>query len=80
MLKCSLSRLAGIAFVVVENDTDFSFNLKERAGSQVPFNGRVGIFYPNGKVDRLCRAQALWGELDVKILNDIVKAGNVASR
>lgn len=67
-------RLAGIAYVVVEKDTDFSFNLKERAGSQVPFNGRVGIFYPNGKIDRLCRAQALWGELDVKILNDIVKA------
>ncbi len=67
-------RLAGIAFVVVEYGADFSLNLKESAGVQVPFNGYVGIYYPNGKSESLCRENALWGELEVKILNDVVKA------
>ncbi|MDE5563126.1 MAG: hypothetical protein K2J01_06240 [Clostridiales bacterium] len=66
--------LAGIAYVVIEDTTDFSFNLKQRTEVPIPFNGRLGVFYPNGKIDRMCRAQALWGELDIKIMNDVVKS------
>ena len=67
-------RLAGMAYVVIEDTADFSFNLKERTQVPIPFNGRVGVFYPNGKIERMCRAKALWGELDIKIMNDVVKS------
>ena len=68
-------RLSGIAYVVAESSEDISFNLKDKTNAQNPFNGHIGIYYPNGgKAKKLSSYDArLWGALDVFILNDITK-------
>ncbi|MDE6397930.1 MAG: hypothetical protein K2L51_01265 [Clostridiales bacterium] len=71
-----LSRnLAGIAHIVVEQNGDFAYNLKERTNGNNPFNGHIAIYYPNGKIDRLRQSDiAVYGAADSRILADVIAA------
>lgn len=68
-------RLSGIAYVVAECSEEISFNLKEKTNAKNPYNGHIGIYYPNGGKTRKLSAYdtRLWGALDVFILNEITK-------
>lgn len=67
--------LAGIAYIVAEEDGDFAYNLKERTGGVNPYNGHIAVYYPNGKIDRIKPSEfTVWGAADSHIMNDIVRA------
>lgn len=71
-----LSRnLAGIAYIVVESNGDFAYNLKERSNGNNPFNGHIAIYYPNGKVERLRQNDiSVYGAADSRIIGDVISA------
>lgn len=69
------NRLAGIAYIVADSQDDISFNLKQKTDSQNPYNGHIGIYYPQGGKTRKLRPHdsQVWGILDIVILNEITK-------
>ena len=42
-------KLAGIAYVIIEIENDYAFNLKESTDGKNPYNGYVGVYFPNGR-------------------------------
>lgn len=68
-------RLAGVAYIVAEEESDLSNKLKEMTNAQNPFNGHVAIYYPQGTKSRKLRPHDVtnWGSLDMFILNEVTK-------
>lgn len=68
-------RLAGVAFIIAETKDDFSFHLREKTDSQNPFNGHIGIYYPNGSKARKIKPTdtSAWGSIDNAIMDEMVK-------
>lgn len=68
-------RLAGIAHIVANDKDECAYSLKEKTNVQIPYNGHIGIYYPQGgKARKLHPTEwQVWGTLDVFILNEITK-------
>ena len=69
--------LAGMAHVVTEPSRHFSFTLSRHVYGSNPYNGAIGIYWPNGAGQQ---ARFLPGEYDssAKLQNGIVEAVRVA--
>ena len=68
-------RLAGMAYIVAENEDGYARSLKEKTNGSNPYNGHVAIYYPGrGKSKTLTPRSALgWGTLDKMILNEVAQ-------
>ncbi len=68
-------RLAGMAYIVAENEDGYARSLKDKTNGNNPYNGHVAIYYPGrGKSKNLTPRSALgWGTLDKMILNEVAQ-------
>ena len=68
-------RLAGMAYIVAENEDGYARSLKEKTNGSNPYNRHVAIYYPGrGKSKNLTPRSTLgWGTLDKMILNEVAQ-------
>ena len=65
-------RLAGLAYIVVEQEDGYAASLKERTDGKNPYNGHIAIYYPKGRKSRSFKPRT-WGVADNQILNEVVQ-------
>ena len=66
-------QLSGLAHVVIDTDDDYSFSLRDLTNATNPYNGRIGIYYMDGKPKVLRLEDGVVQPLERIIVGEIIR-------
>ena len=67
-------QLSGLAHVMIDTDDDYSFSLRDLTDGANPYNGRIGIYYKDGKPKVLRKEDGIVQPLDRIIVGEVIRA------
>ena len=67
-------QLTGIAHVVIETDDDYSYSLRDFTNGTNPYNGRIGIYYTDGKSKVVRKEEGIVHPVERIIFDAVVRS------